>query len=78
VLVHQDAGVYVSSLPAGAAVSHKFADQTGGYLYVIGGEVGLNGERLSTGDAAKIREEPELTAEAAADSELIMVEVRLD
>ena len=78
VLVHQDAGVYVSSLPAGAAVSHKFADQTGGYLYVIGGEIGLNGESLSTGDAAKIWEEPELTVESTADSELIMVEVRLD
>ena len=38
----------------------------------------LNGESLSTGDAAKIWEEPEVTIEAAADSELIMVEVRLD
>jgi redox-sensitive bicupin YhaK (pirin superfamily) len=78
VLLHQDAGVYVSYLPAGAAVSHKFADQTGGYLYVIGGEVGLIGERLSTGDAAKIWEEPEVTLDASADSDLIMVEVRLD
>jgi quercetin 2,3-dioxygenase len=78
VLVHQDAAVYISSLPSGSAVSHKFADQTGGYLYVIGGEVRLNGERLATGDAAKIQDEPEVTVEADADSELIMVEVRLD
>jgi redox-sensitive bicupin YhaK (pirin superfamily) len=78
VLVHQDAGVYISSLPSGSAVSHKFADQTGGYLYVIGGEVRLNTERLITGDSAKITDEPEVTVEADADSELIMVEVRLD
>jgi quercetin 2,3-dioxygenase len=78
VLVHQDAAVYISSLPSGSAVSHKFADQTGGYLYVIGGEVRVNGERLTTGDAAKIEDEPEVTLEADADSELIMVEVRLD
>jgi redox-sensitive bicupin YhaK (pirin superfamily) len=78
VLVHQDAGVYVSSLPAGSAASHKLADQGGGYLYVIGGELRLNGQTLSTGDAAKIWEEPELTVEATADTELILVEVRLD
>jgi redox-sensitive bicupin YhaK (pirin superfamily) len=78
VLVHQDASVYVSSLPPGVTVSHKFADQTGGYLYVIGGDVRLNGEGLSTGDAAKIWEEPEITMEAVSETELIMVEVRLD
>lgn len=78
VLVHQDAAVYLSSLPAGSAVSHKFAEQTGGYLYVIGGAIRLGAEPLSTGDAAKIWEEPELTIEADADTELIMVEVRLD
>jgi quercetin 2,3-dioxygenase len=77
VLVHQDASVYVSSLPSGTAVSHKFADQAGAYLYVIAGDLRFSGERLSTGDAAKIWDEPELTVEAAADSELIMVEVSL-
>ena len=78
VLVHQEASVYVSALPRATSVSHKFDDGTGGYLYVISGDVRLNVERLSTGDAAKIRDEPELTIGADADSELIMVEVRLD
>ena len=78
VLVHQDARVYVSSLAPGTAVSHKFDQGTGGYLYVIGGGIELNGERLATGDAARIQDEPELTVRALEDSELIMVEVRLD
>jgi quercetin 2,3-dioxygenase len=78
VLVHQDAGVYVSSLPAGGSVLHKFGHGTGGYLYLIDGGVRVNGERLSTGDAARIWDEPELTLEADEDSELILVEVRLD
>jgi redox-sensitive bicupin YhaK (pirin superfamily) len=77
VMVHQDAGVYVSSLPAGSSVSHKFGEGHGGYLYVIEGAVGLNGQRLQTGDAAKIQEEPEITVEAEQPSELILVEVRL-
>jgi redox-sensitive bicupin YhaK (pirin superfamily) len=78
VLVHQDAAVYVSSLPSGASVSHKFEDARGGYLYLIRGGIRLNGEGLGTGDAAKISEEPELTIEADQESELILVEVRLD
>ena len=78
VLVHQDAGVHVSSLPAGTSISHKFEEGTGGYLYLIEGAIRLNGEVLHTGDAAKIQDEPEITIEAEEPSELIMVQVRLD
>jgi redox-sensitive bicupin YhaK (pirin superfamily) len=78
VLVHQEAGVYVSSLPQGTSVSHKFEDGTGGYLYVIGGDIRLNGQRLGTGDAAKIWDEPELTVGADGETELVLVDVRRD
>jgi redox-sensitive bicupin YhaK (pirin superfamily) len=78
VLVHQDASVYVSSLPARASVSHKFAPEYGGYLYLVEGAIRLNGQELRTGDAAKIQDEPEITIEADRPSELIMAEVRLD
>jgi quercetin 2,3-dioxygenase len=78
VLVHQDASVYLSSLPTGSSVSQKFDGGMGGYLYLIGGGVRLNGDDLGTGDAAKIWDEPEVTLEAREESELIMVEVRLD
>jgi redox-sensitive bicupin YhaK (pirin superfamily) len=78
VLVHQDAGVYVSSLPAGTSISHKFEEGTGGYLYLIEGAIRLNGEILHTGDAAKIQDEPEIALEAEEPSELVMVQVRLD
>jgi quercetin 2,3-dioxygenase len=77
VSVHQDANVYVSSLPAGASVSHKFGQDYGGYLYLIEGAARLNGQELRTGDAAKIEDEPEITMEAIEPSELIMAEVRL-
>jgi redox-sensitive bicupin YhaK (pirin superfamily) len=77
VLVHQDASVYVSSLPVGASVSHKFDREKGGYLYLIEGAIRLNGQELRTGDAAKIHDEPEVTIEADRPSELILVEVNL-
>jgi quercetin 2,3-dioxygenase len=78
VLVHQDASVYVSSLPTGGSVSHKVGRDYGVYLYLIEGAIRLGGEGLRTGDAAKIEDESEITVEAEQPSELIMVEVRLD
>ena len=77
VLVHGNASMYVSFLPSGGEVSHKFADGKGGYLYVIGGEGALNGEPMRTGDAAKIGGEPEIDLAATADTELILMEVDL-
>jgi redox-sensitive bicupin YhaK (pirin superfamily) len=87
VLVHQDASVYVSSLSPGAEVAHTLDPGHGLYLYVISGSLRLGGERLTTGDAARIRDESELVfaaddgdagADAAGDTELIAVQVRLD
>jgi redox-sensitive bicupin YhaK (pirin superfamily) len=78
VMVHQDAAVYVSSLPAGASMSHKFGREYGGYLYAIEGAIRLNGQSLQTGDAAKIEDEPEITIQAEQPTELIMAEVRLE
>ena len=77
VLVHQDAQVFVSHLTPGASVEHALGEGRGAYLYVIAGDVGVNGESMATGDAAQIRDEPAVRIEALADSELIMVEVGL-
>jgi redox-sensitive bicupin YhaK (pirin superfamily) len=77
VQVHGNASLYVSSLPKGSEAAHKFPDRMGGYLYVIEGDLGLNGERLSTGDAAKISDELEIEVRAEADTEFVMVEVQL-
>lgn len=78
VSVHQDADVYVSSLPAGSSVEHPIESNRGAYLYLISGAVRLNGESLGTGDAATVTAEPAIGLEATEPSELIMVEVRLD
>ena len=77
VLVHQDAHVFVSRLTAGASVKHDLPPGRGVYLYVIEGDVEVNGERMETGAAAQIRDEPSVAIEAAADSELILVDVAL-
>ena len=75
VKVHQDASVHVAALDADVEARHPLAEGRGAYLYVIEGDVALNGEAMATGDAAKVVEEAELSVRAAAPSELILVDV---
>jgi redox-sensitive bicupin YhaK (pirin superfamily) len=77
--VRQDAAtVYVAALASGTEISHGFPSGRGGYLYLIEGGLTAGKEQLSTGDALKIREEPELRLKATAASELILVDVPLE
>ena len=73
--VHQDATVFIAALDKGTAVSHSFGPTRAGYLYLIEGGLQLNDNRLATGDAAKIFDEPELRIEPDMPSELILVDV---
>jgi len=75
VTVHQDVAVFVAALSAGKEVTHRFGSKRAGYLYLIEGAVALADDRLSTGDAAKILDQPELPVRAEAASELILVDV---
>jgi redox-sensitive bicupin YhaK (pirin superfamily) len=77
VTVHQDVSMYVSRLDPGVEVEHVFAEGRGGYFYLIEGEVELNDERLSTGDAAKVLDEGLLRVRAHATSELLVVDTPL-
>ena len=77
VLVHQDAHVFVSRLTSATTLSHEVPVGRGVYLYVIEGDVAVNGERMETGDAARISEEPTIEMVASAPSELILVDVAL-
>jgi quercetin 2,3-dioxygenase len=77
VKVNGNASVYISSMEQGFTLDHKVPNGMGVYLYVIGGALSMNGERLATGDAAKIWEEPEVNLHADDETELIAVEVDL-
>jgi redox-sensitive bicupin YhaK (pirin superfamily) len=77
VKVHGTASVYLSSMESGFSLNHKIPEGMGGYLYVIRGELELDGERLSTADAAKIWDTPEIALRAVDETELILVEVDL-
>lgn len=78
VKVHQDAFAFIARLNPGTEVEHDFANGRGGYLYLIEGALEVNGEKLETGDAAKIRDERALRLGAVETSELLLVDVPLD
>jgi redox-sensitive bicupin YhaK (pirin superfamily) len=75
VKVHQEARVFVSRMTPGTAIRREVPEGFGWYLYCIEGDVAVNGERLSTGDSAKIEDERDLRLEAGALTELVAVEV---
>ena len=77
VKVHGNARVFVSRLVHPESVRHELGEGRGAYLYVIEGDVSVNGNQMVTGSAARIRDESTIEISANADSELIMVDVDL-
>ena len=75
VKVHQNAAVHVAALVPGTEVGHALGKDRGAYVYLIEGAASLEGEQLSTGDAAKVTDEPEVRIRASQRSELILVDV---
>ena len=75
VTVHQDASVHVARLEPAAEVTHPIGQGRGAYVYLIEGAASFDGEDVSTGDAAKVTEEPSLRIRAQEPSELILVDV---
>jgi redox-sensitive bicupin YhaK (pirin superfamily) len=77
VLVHQDAHVFVSRLNPDVEIAHELRAGRGVYLYVIEGDADVVGERMATGDAAEIWDEPSIPIRASTTTELILVDVAL-
>jgi redox-sensitive bicupin YhaK (pirin superfamily) len=73
--IDQDAMICVSSLKAGQDVVHRSRAGRKAYLFLIAGEMSVNGTPLRTGDQARIAEEPELNLKSAMDAELILLDL---
>jgi len=73
--IDQDAGVYLSRLASGKKAAHQSRPGRKAYLFVISGEVMVNGHKLGAGDQARIADEKELAIESAKVSELILLDL---
>ena len=65
VQIHQDATIYTSLLGPGQSTTHKLGEGRRAYVFVIGGNLKLNGETLGPGDQARVTSERELQLSAA-------------
>jgi len=54
VRIHQDATIYTSLLRAGESATHALGAGRRAYLFLIAGELQVNGESLAAGDQARI------------------------
>lgn len=52
IAIHQDADLLLAKLTAGQSVTHNLADSRAAWLHVAEGEVTINGQKLTGGDAA--------------------------
>ena len=68
VQIHQDVTIYTSLLGPGQSTTYKLAKGRRAYIFVIGGNLNLNGGLLSPGDQARVTNERELQFSAARDS----------
>ncbi len=73
----QDARALVAHLTGAGRLAHSFGPGRGGYLYVIDGRIGLNGDTMRTGDAAKVTGEADLELSTDLGAELILIDVPL-
>jgi redox-sensitive bicupin YhaK (pirin superfamily) len=75
IAINQDADLFVGKLEAGDKVSHTFQPERHGWLHVAEGEVELNGQRLSAGDAAAFSGEQSLNILGKARSQVLLFDL---
>jgi redox-sensitive bicupin YhaK (pirin superfamily) len=72
--IDQDAVIYRSTLPAGQSVTHDSATRKV-YLFVITGDVTVNGTALATGDQGRIEQEGDLKITAGQDAQILLIDL---
>ena len=77
--IHQNAAVSIGSLSRGKNISYtNFYKGNGVYLFVLDGSINLDNEKLNDRDAAGIYDTDELSLNASADTNFIVVEVPMN
>ena len=75
VTIHQDARLYAAILDGADAVEHALAQGRRAYVHVIKGEVEVNGQPLSGGDAIKLTRETRIRLASARAAEVLLFDL---
>jgi len=75
VTVHQDALLYATRLNDKQQLEHRIAPGRKAYAHVARGSCTLNGVTLSTGDGAKMENEPEILLSSGRSAEVLLFDL---
>jgi redox-sensitive bicupin YhaK (pirin superfamily) len=73
--IKQDANLWLAKLPAGQGADFGLRPDRGAWAHVVRGDVTLDGQKLSGGDAASWVEPGAARFEAAVDSEILLFDL---
>ncbi|SMQ95612.1 pirin family protein [Xanthomonas fragariae] len=73
--LHQDARLYASILDGGVRLRQPLAEGRIGYVQVARGNLSVNGQVLSAGDALQVTGEPEIVLADARDAEVLVFDL---
>jgi len=74
--VYQDARVYAGLFDGDEAQRFALPAERFAYVHVAGGAIDINGQRLATGDAVKLRNAREITFENGVGAEVLLFDLR--
>jgi len=75
VTLHADARMYAGLFDAGQTADLALAAQRKAYVFLVRGELTVNGLKLHAGDAALLDEEPLLTLSDGVDAEVLVFDL---
>jgi redox-sensitive bicupin YhaK (pirin superfamily) len=76
VLIHADARVYAGLFDGNEAATLKLDPSRKGYVHVVKGDLDVNGQRLSAGDAAMLEDESQVTLSAGKNAEVLVFDLQ--
>ena len=75
IAIHQDADLWLARLAPGDALTHELKPSRHAWLHLAEGSVTVNGQTLTTGDAAYLDEAATLEIEAREDSQVLLFDL---
>jgi len=73
--IHQQASIQIGNFKQGSKVSYQISDDKGVYLFLIEGEISVNGEKLEKRDAIGVWDAETLEIDVTANSEILLISV---
>jgi len=73
--LHADAAVFAAKLKAGERATYQLGNGRAAYMVAATGEMLVNGVAAHTRDGVALHDEPEITIEALAETEIVLVDV---